>query len=291
MDLVVGATGLLGTQICRLLRDSGREVRGLVRKSSDPVKVSTLRGLGVELVHGDLKQPSSLRAACLGVDAVIATATSMLSRAEGDDIPSVDGRGNLDLIAAASAAQSSHFVFTSFCPVTPDFPLQRVKRDAERALDAGSMPWTVLQPSHFLEVWFSPRLGFDVDGGTARVYASGQRPLQWVSYMDVARVAVALVAAGPQRRVLAFGGPKAVSQRQVIAQFERAGGKPFSCEDVTEATLRAQYDTTKNALDKSFAALQLACGVGEPQRLDNSCLRGVYDKPLKSVEDFVEEET
>ena len=39
MDLVVGATGLLGTEICRRLRDGGEDVRALVRKTSEVLKV------------------------------------------------------------------------------------------------------------------------------------------------------------------------------------------------------------------------------------------------------------
>ena len=35
-NLVVGATGLVGREICRLLADQGRPVRALVRSSSDP---------------------------------------------------------------------------------------------------------------------------------------------------------------------------------------------------------------------------------------------------------------
>jgi uncharacterized protein YbjT (DUF2867 family) len=38
MILVVGASGLLGTQICRELTQAGKPIRALVRKSIDPEK-------------------------------------------------------------------------------------------------------------------------------------------------------------------------------------------------------------------------------------------------------------
>ena len=59
-NLVVGATGLVGQGICRLLVEQGRPVRALVRCTSDPEKVARLRELGAELAHGDLKDPASL---------------------------------------------------------------------------------------------------------------------------------------------------------------------------------------------------------------------------------------
>src|ERR1041384_755644 len=114
MVLVVGATGFLGMEVCRQLRSAGKPVRGLVRGTSDPAKVDELRRLGVELVRGDLKDAASLPSACAGVQTVISTASSTLSRQEGDSIDSVDRRGQLALIDAARAAGVAHFVFVSF---------------------------------------------------------------------------------------------------------------------------------------------------------------------------------
>jgi uncharacterized protein YbjT (DUF2867 family) len=39
MNLVVGATGMVGTEICRLLASSGKPVKALVRARSDAAKV------------------------------------------------------------------------------------------------------------------------------------------------------------------------------------------------------------------------------------------------------------
>ncbi|MFN2513128.1 MAG: SDR family oxidoreductase, partial [Pyrinomonadaceae bacterium] len=71
MNLVVGATGLLGNEICRLLAEAGKPARALVRASSDPGKVTQLESLQLEIARGDLKNPSSLEVACRGVRAVI----------------------------------------------------------------------------------------------------------------------------------------------------------------------------------------------------------------------------
>ena len=79
MDLIVGATGMLGREICHLLRGRGRRVRALARAASDAATVARLRDGGAEIVIGDLKDRSSLDAACLGADIVISTASSTLS--------------------------------------------------------------------------------------------------------------------------------------------------------------------------------------------------------------------
>ena len=159
--LVVGATGLVGQEICRQLRDAGRSVRALVRRTSDPVKRAGLDKLGVELIEGDLKDPASLARACAGVQSVVSTASSTLSRQAGDSIESVDQEGQLSLVEAARNAGVEHFVFVSFRDNPRiQFPLTIAKRAAERALKGSGMAYTILQASYFMEVWLTPALGF-----------------------------------------------------------------------------------------------------------------------------------
>src|SRR5262249_46119196 len=106
--LVVGATGVLGMEVCRQLAAAGKNVKGLVRTSSQKEKVDGLRELGVETVTGDVKDPQSLYRAFQNVDAVITTATSTISHREGDSIATVDLAGQLDVAEAASGAGIQH---------------------------------------------------------------------------------------------------------------------------------------------------------------------------------------
>jgi uncharacterized protein YbjT (DUF2867 family) len=62
--LVAGATGFLGNEICRQLREKGKKVKGLVRTTSDATKVSQLKELGVETVEGDLKDRCHWKMPC-----------------------------------------------------------------------------------------------------------------------------------------------------------------------------------------------------------------------------------
>src|SRR5436309_6720711 len=110
MNLVIGATGLLGGEICRQLRQAGKPVRALTRATADPVKVEQLKRSGATLVQGDLKDRVSLDAACRGVATVITTASTTFSRQAGDSIQTVDLEGQLRLVDAASAAGVSRLV-------------------------------------------------------------------------------------------------------------------------------------------------------------------------------------
>jgi uncharacterized protein YbjT (DUF2867 family) len=153
MILVVGATGMLGLEICRRLREEGRAVRGLVRPGSP--REPLLRELGVEIHHGDLRAPPTVGPACDGVTTVVSTATAMGAKERGLTLRSVDRDGQLALVELARLRGVSAFVYLSASPnLRRSAPLIRYKREVERAVRTSGMRWTIVQPSAFMDVWF-----------------------------------------------------------------------------------------------------------------------------------------
>ena len=264
MNLVVGATGMLGSEICRLLLEQGQPVRALVRATSNPERLVQLRSLGAECIQGDLKDPVSLEAACRGVTAVISSASSTISRQAGDSLDSVDRQGQLDLIDAAEKAGVRQFILISFPPIEIEFPLQSAKRAVEDRLRHGRMPYTILQPTCFMEVWLGPALGFDPAHGTAQIYGGGHNKVSWISFQDVAQFAVA--ALGNDRTVqsvIKLGGPDALSPLEVVQLAKQLTARPISVQHVPEEALRAQYESASDAMQKSFVALMLYYARGD----------------------------
>jgi uncharacterized protein YbjT (DUF2867 family) len=257
MILVVGATGLVGSEVCQKLIGRGEQVKALVRTTSSKDKIEALRSSGVELCVGDLKDPQSIVAACQGVNAVISTASSTLTRQPGDSIESVDTAGQLNLVNAARGADVERFLFVSFRrPPGTSFPLAEAKAQVENAVT--SLNFTIVQASWFMEVWLSPALGFDYGNAAARIYGPGTSPISWVSYPNVAEIcAVALRHPAAERKTIEFGGPEALSPLEVVARFERIGGRPFRLEHVPEPLLRSQFDGATDSMQKSFAGLML----------------------------------
>src|SRR5262249_24218779 len=149
MVLVVGATGLVGNAVCQKLAARGETVRALVRETSSNERVGVLRSSGVELCRGDLKDSDSIAAACRGVDAVISTASSTLSRQPGDSIERVDAAGQLNLVNAAKGANVERFLFVSFRRQPGiSFPLGAAKERVEEAIK--SFNFTIIQASWFM---------------------------------------------------------------------------------------------------------------------------------------------
>lgn len=264
MILVAGATGVLGSEIVRRLLARGEKVRAMVRGSSNPDAVDRLRKAGAETVVGDLKDPTSLRPACEGVDAVITGVTAITTAKEGDSFDATDGEGNKALIDAARKSGVKKFVLVSFnADYSPDCPLARAKRSAEEHLKKSEMDYTILHPSLFLESWFGPMLFADPAAGTARVYGSGQHKIRYIAVADVAELAVqSLTRPAASRATIPFGGPEEISQQDAVRMFEEAFGKKFNVTQVPEGALEAQWKAAENPFEKSFAALMLGVARG-----------------------------
>jgi len=287
MNLVVGATGLLGSEICRALAAEGKPVRALVRTTSDQSKVAQLESLGVEIAVGDLKDPSSLDAACRGASAVISTASATISRQEGDSIQTVDLEGQLSLINAANAAGISQFVLISFPQSDLEFPLQTAKRAVEEHLKSSGLTYTILQPAIFMEVWLSPALGFDAANAKAQIYGSGENKSSWISYKDVAKFSIAsLDNPAARNAVIELGGPEALSPLEVVRIFESALGQKFDIQHVPEDALRQQRESASDPLQQTFAGLMLDYSRGNVINMEKTLQN--FSVQLISLKDFAQ---
>ncbi|HSJ05430.1 MAG TPA: SDR family oxidoreductase [Longimicrobiales bacterium] len=288
MNLVVGATGHTGIEICRLLVEQGHEVRGLVRATADPARVARLREIGVGIVEGDLHAPESLARACDGVAAVISTATATGAAQPGDTVVNVDGEGQLALVDAAAAAGVGQFVFISFSGnLVADTPLSRSKRAVEARLRESDMTWTILRPGAFQEIWLSPLVGFNVPEGNLVIYGTGGAPISYISFADVARFAAgSLREEWAWNRTIELGGPDAVTPLQAVRMAEEVTGREMSVQHVPVEALRAQYEGATDPLQKSFAGLMLSMADGDA--IDMAEPLRHFPLQLRTVRDHLE---
>ncbi len=268
MKLVVGATGMVGSEICKRLAARGKQVRALVRSTADQAKVDNLRKSGVEIVPGDLRERALLEPACQGVTAVISTVSAMPFSYHPieNNIQQVDQEGLKKLIDVAKAAGVKHFVYTSFSgQIDLDFPLRNAKRKVEQYLKNSGLVYTILRPSYFMEAWLSPVVGFDAANAKVQLYGDGTNPVGYISYLDVAQFAVESLENPAARNVsLELGGPESISQLDAVKIFEQASGRKFEVQHVPEEALRSQQDAATDPMQQSFSGLMQCVAQGDP---------------------------
>jgi nucleoside-diphosphate-sugar epimerase len=110
MNLVTGATGLLGSHIVERLLESGQGVRALVRANSD---TRYLDEWGVEKVIGDITDPDSLNAAMAGVDRVYHAAAQVGDWGPWERFVAISIDGTRNMLDAARHAAVDRFVHIS----------------------------------------------------------------------------------------------------------------------------------------------------------------------------------
>ena len=110
MNLVTGATGLLGSHIVEQLRLRDEPVRVLVRHGSD---TDWLERQNVEFVHGDLSNHTSLSRACRGARIVYHAAARVGDWGPWKDFVKVTIEGTRNLAEAAAAARCERFLHIS----------------------------------------------------------------------------------------------------------------------------------------------------------------------------------
>jgi uncharacterized protein YbjT (DUF2867 family) len=213
--LVTGGTGTLGRLVIPLLRDAGRKIRVLSRRSREP-------GEGVEFVTGDLATGEGIEAAVEGAEVIVHCAGS----SKGDEDKTAT------LVRAASRAGVRHLVYISVVgadrvPVVSRadramFGYFASKLAAERVVADSGLPWTTLRATQF----------HDLLSTTARQIArlpvipvpAGFR-VQPVDAGEVADRLVELALGTPAGLVPDMAGPRVYEMAELLRAYLRAGGK------------------------------------------------------------------
>jgi nucleoside-diphosphate-sugar epimerase len=234
--MVTGATGLIGSNVCRLLLEHGTTVRALVRPGSE---VEPLAELGVDLVEGDITSADDVRTAAKDCDAIVNSA-AVLGGAHQDlaeqRATNVGGAAHAYDTGAAIGARVVELSTTTF--FVHDQPLTEISPVARETSDD---PYTETKGASYVDAMQRVDDGADIviviPGGTYGPAPTVQRamsqtsfnravraavrgritsylayPVPWVLVDDVARVTVAAVTKGRRgEKYLAFGAEDAMT--------------------------------------------------------------------------------
>ena len=126
--LVTGATGLIGSKLCRGLKNRGVEVRVLVLPEDDAGHIADFVS---EMRTGDIMVPDSLKGICDGMDLVFHLAARVLDYGSKRQFygPIVDGTRNMLEECSGKASRFVHV--SSFAALGVHRDLKGLKEEAE----------------------------------------------------------------------------------------------------------------------------------------------------------------
>jgi uncharacterized protein YbjT (DUF2867 family) len=216
---VIGGTGLIGSQVVKILNASGHE--------AVPHSPST----GLDLLSGQ-----GLPEALKGADVVVNLTNSPTF---DDASPAFFQQTMGNLLTAAKAAGVGHAVILSIVGAerVPDLVYYRAKVLQEDILKAGPVPYSIVRATQFFE-FMNATLSWTADDSTVRLPATLIQPM---ASADVAR-AVADVSAGTP----------------LMGTRNVAGPEVFTLDELGRITLAASGDRRAVVTDNSaglFAAV------------------------------------
>jgi uncharacterized protein YbjT (DUF2867 family) len=220
MILIAGGSGLLGTQVARLLTAHGQTVRVLTR---DPQRAHHLDASHIEIMTGSVQDPDAVAQAVAGARIVI-SAIHGFAGSGASNPTTVDLHGNRALIQSAKAQGVERFILLSIHGATRDHPIElfRMKSRAEEELQASGVPWTIIRPTAYMETW-TKLIGEPlVKTGKTRIFGRGENPINFVSASDVAQyVTLAAEDSAMTGQCLEVGGPENLTMRQMVETIQR----------------------------------------------------------------------
>ncbi len=205
--LVTGATGNTGSLVAGQLKERGVDVRALAR---DEGKATSLRDQGIEVVIGDLDQPDTLGDAVSGVEKIYLVTWNG---------PTAEQQRK-NLIDAAKQSGTPHVVVGGALGVE-----SRIINQIDAANDylkASGLPWTILQPTFFMQNLMSAK---ETLAQGQLYWDLGEGRVPAIDIRDIADCAVAVLTSdGHEGKTYDLTGPEAISFSDMAAVFSKELG-------------------------------------------------------------------
>jgi uncharacterized protein YbjT (DUF2867 family) len=217
---VTGATGNVGRNVVSLLSARGARVRALSR-SPDTAALPD----SVEVVRGDLSDPSTLEGTLEGVDSVF-----LMWR--GFSAPVIPA------MTALLAKQARRIVFLSSAAIQDDLPVQtnpigKIHFEIEEEIKKTGLEWTFLRPGAFAAnalTWWAPQIR---TGDVVR-WPYGAAAWAPIHERDIAAVAVrALTEDGHAGKKYFLTGGELLTQVEQLQTIGEAIGRALRYEELT----------------------------------------------------------
>lgn len=183
---VIGGTGLIGSQVVKILEAAGH--------TAEPQSQST----GVDVINGQ-----GLDRAVAGADVVV----NLTNSPTFDDASPAFFQTSMDnLLAASEGGGVGHFVILSIVGAerVPELDYYRAKVLQEDILEAGPIPYSIVRATQFME-FMDAVLQWTADGDTIRLPAT---PIQPIASKDVANAVAEVAVGAPLNGTRNIAGPE-----------------------------------------------------------------------------------
>jgi NADH dehydrogenase len=218
MILLIGASGLLGSKIGHDLQAknipfeaAGRSEHKLSKAYQNPPPFRKL----------DLFEPTNLDSVLEGITKIIVCVHALFGNGKTDS-SKLDRDGIIKLVEVASSKNIEHFLLVSAQGAAEKHPVDfyENKFQSEKALKSSGIPYTILQPTAFMELHIGDLLGKGlVQKGKTFILGKGEVLSNYISVKDLALLITFLIQDSPKNESIEIGGPDNMSKNQIAAKY------------------------------------------------------------------------
>jgi len=181
---VTGATGNQGGAVVRHLLGKGIHIKALTR-DEESEKAQQLRKLGVEVIRGNLDEPTSFNEHLKNVDGVF----SVQSREKGAER---EIRQGINLVDCANENNIAHIIYSSTAGASSQTGIAHFesKRVIEEHIKKTGLRYTIIRPSSLYENFLVPQVKNRLLKGKLVYPVSGNTVQQFIAADDVGKIVV-----------------------------------------------------------------------------------------------------
>ena len=271
--LVLGGAGMLGQPSARKLQQAGFAVRLMVR---DVDKTRAIFADDFEIVQGDVTDLASLEKAMAGCQGVLISVCGVVDQLSAENVTRLAPRLGVDQLIYLSGSTVKEE--NSWYPMTAQ------KLNAEKAIRAGGVPYTILCPT-----WPMEQLPRFVMGGRATVIGILPDPWHWFAADDLARmIANAFQSEAALGKRLYVHGPEGIPIKAALERYCQVFHPEI--EEVAVMPIeaaRSMAEATGNTFIKVFAEMMdYFKKVGEPG--DPAEANQLLGAPTTTLDDWLQ---
>lgn len=278
MILVTGASGTVGSEVVKQLREAGAKVRAAF---NNPEKAERAKKQGIEAVVFDLNDRSGIAAALKGVDKVFLL---------GPTVPNQTDVEN-NVVEEAKKAGVKHIVKLSVLDAPAEkYTLAKWHRAVEKNIEKTGVPYTFLRCNEFMQNTINYYLP-TIKAEGAFYLSTKDFKVSPVDARDIAAVAVkALTSSGHENKAYDLTGPEALNHEQVAQKLSAASGRQIKYVDIPPAAYKE--GAIAAGIPDWYADLLLNLyafyGEGRSAQVSNDVER-VTGRKARSFDDFARE--